>query len=267
MSDWYNESGRPLASDAWLEAHHQAKLPERRSFAGQVARRKPRRVVDLGCGPGLWMDLLAEVLPADSELVGIDSDSSALNKARERARQWRQTSAFENVDFDKEAGTVPEADIFLAFNVFPYVSNPAGLLEQLRLKLRPGGCVVVRQYDGALIRLGPMAENDRRIIDTSLMTAVLGSAQFKHYDMDRVFECVQASRYSLKTTDFEIFRRVAPFPSEFQEYLLKTIEWTHTYVSEDAQERLRRWVDSRTDSADDTASSYVIEVDLVSWLS
>ena len=188
-------------------------------------------------------------------------------KARERARQWRQTSAFENIDFDKEADAVPEADIFLAFNVFPYVSSPVGLLEQLRSKLRPGGCVVVRQYDGGLIRLGPMAESDRRIIDTSLMTSILGSDQFKHYDLDRVFECIQTSRFTSKTTDFEIFRRVAPFPLEFRQYFLKTVEWTHTYVSEDAQRRLKRWLDNRSDGTDNPASSYVVEVDLVSWLS
>lgn len=267
MSDWYNESGRPLASDAWLEVHHRAKLPERAAFARQIAQREPKRVVDLGCGPGLWMDLLADVLPPDSELVGIDSDPHTLTKASARAKQWRQASAFENIDFDEEASAIPEADIFLAFNIFPYVSDPAKLLEQLRAKLRPGGCVVVRQYDGALIRLGPMTESDRRIIDTSLMTAVLGSEQFKHYDMDRVFECVQASRYASKSTDFEIFRRVAPFPSEFREYFLKTVEWTHTYISEDAQRRLKRWLDSLSDGTDNTASSYVVEVDLISWLS
>ncbi len=267
MSDWYNESGRPLASDAWLEAHHRAKLPERAAFAREVAQRKPNRVVDLGCGPGLWMDLLADVLPPDSELVGIDSDPHTLKKASARARQWRQATVFENIDFDEDASAIPEADIFLAFNIFPYVSDPAKLLEQLRAKLRPGGCVVVRQYDGALIRLGPMTESDRRIIDTSLMTAVLGSEQFKHYDMDRIFECVQASRYASKSTDFELFRRVAPFPPEFREYFLKTVEWTHTYISEDAQRRLRRWLDSCSDGTDNTASSYIVEVDLISWLS
>ncbi len=264
MSEWHNKSGRPLASDTWLEAHHRAKLPERTAFIRQIAERKPNRVVDLGCGPGLWMDLLANALPSDSELVGIDSDPNALMKAAERAKQWCQTSVFQNIDIGEEASAIPEADIFLAFNIFPYVLDPATLLEQLRAKLRPGGSVVVRQYDGALIRLGPMAENDRRTIDTSLMTAVLGSEQFKHYDMDRVFECVQASRYTSKSTDFEIFRRVAPFPPEFCEYFIKTVEWTHTYISEDAKRRLKQWLEGRSDG---TEPSYVVEVDLVSWLS
>jgi SAM-dependent methyltransferase len=183
------------------------------------------------------LNLLAESLPADCELVGIDSDSSTVARARQRALQWQQPATFGVADFDADPDAIPDADIFLAFNIFPYVSRPLELLECLRRKLRPGGCVIVRQYDGALIRLGPMAEHDRRVIDTSLMAAVLGSGQFKHYDMDRVFDCIHASSYTSKETDFEIFRRVAPFPPEFRDYFLKTVEWTHTYVSEDAQQR------------------------------
>lgn len=35
---------------------------------------------------------------------------------------------------------------------------------------------------------------------------------------------------------------------------LKTVEWTHTYISEDAQRGLRRWLDSCSDGTDNTAS-------------
>ena len=108
----YNKKERPLASDAWLEVHHRAKLPERSAFARQIAQRKPKRVVNLCCGPGLWMDLLADVLPPDSELVGIDSDHHTLTRARARAEQWCQASAFQNIDFDEEASAIPEADPF-----------------------------------------------------------------------------------------------------------------------------------------------------------
>lgn len=50
-----NSEGFPLASTDWLAIHHRAKLSERGRFADRLAALKPRRIVDLGCGPGLWL--------------------------------------------------------------------------------------------------------------------------------------------------------------------------------------------------------------------
>ncbi|MBV2183026.1 MAG: class I SAM-dependent methyltransferase [Rhizobium sp.] len=267
MSNWHNESGRPLASDTWLEAHHRAKRPEREAFAKLIAQRNPRRIVDLGCGPALWLELLAGILPTDCELYGLDSDESALQLARSRSREWPQRAVFEQLDFETRPCVLPEADIFLAFNIFPYVSNPDAFLKAVRSKLRPGGCLVVRQYDGALLRMGPMRDEDRQLIDLSLMTSVLGSGQFKHYDLDRVFESIATSDYVSKSIDFEVFRRVAPYPPEFREYFLNMIGWTHGYISEEAKTRLKRWLEVRGHGTQDSRPSYFMEVDLVAWLS
>lgn len=267
MRNWHNESGRPLASDVWLEAHHQAKLPERMTFAKRIADHRPRRVVDLGCGPGLWLELLADVLDEGCELFGIDNDEMALRAAHLRSREWVQTTNFEPIDFEARSHTLPEADVFLAFNIFPYVSDPANLLENIRRKLRPGGCLIVRQYDGALLRMGPMTDQDRQLIDMSLMASVLGSGQFKHYDLDRVFQSIAASTFGTKSIDFEVFQRVTPYPSEFQDYFRNTMEWTLRYISDDAKLRLNRWLELRTKDRSGDVPSYFMEVDLVAWLS
>lgn len=267
MSSWHNESGRPLASDTWLEAHHQAKLPERTAFAKLIAERAPRRVVDLGCGPGLWLDLLKDQLLEDCELIGVDTDESLLEVARCRAARWPQKNTFESLDFEANPDTLPDADIFLAFNVFPYVSNPTRLLETIRSKLRAGGCLIVRQYDGALLRMGPMDDHDRQLIDLSLMASVFGSGQFKHYDLDRVFQTITSSAFASKKIDFEVFQRLAPYPPEFQSYLANTIEWTRRHISDDAKNRLDRWLHARGGRASESSPSYFMEVDLVAWLS
>lgn len=267
MSSWYNDSGRPLASNAWLEAHHRAKLPERKAFVNLIAERAPCRVVDLGCGPGLWLELLAEALDANCELIGIDNDAVALREARDKARFWPQSTRFEQVDFEANPEGLPEADVFLAFNVFPYVSDPRNLLKDIRLRLRPGGCLIVRQYDGALLRMGPMNEQDRQLIDMSLMASVLASGQFKHYDLDRVFQSIATSNYASKLIDFEVFRRVAPYPPEFKDYFMNTIRWTHKYISEEARVRLEQWIEARSDHVSRNLPSYFMEVDLVAWLS
>lgn len=266
-TNWHNESGRPLASDAWLEAHHQAKLPERKAFVKRIVDRAPRRVVDLGCGPGLWLELFTDAIGKDCELFGIDNDETALQAARLRSRKWAHPTNFRALDFEAKSFELPEADVYLAFNIFPYVSDPMALLEDIRKKLRPGGCLIVRQYDGALLRMGPMADEDRQLIDVSLMASVLGSGQFKHYDLDRVFQSITTSSYVKKTIDFEIFQRVAPYPSEFQTYFLNTMQWTARYISDEAKTRLNRWLEPRAVGQAEIAPSYFMEVDLVAWLS
>jgi len=69
-----NSSGKPLADANWLEIHHRAKLPERIKFAQKLATYNPKKIVDLGCASGLWLELLNQILPNDCEFIGIDSD-------------------------------------------------------------------------------------------------------------------------------------------------------------------------------------------------
>jgi hypothetical protein len=184
-----------------------------------------------------------------------------------RATAWPQSAEFTALDFETQANELPDADIFLAFNVFPYITNLWELLATLKSKIRPGGCLIVRQYDGALLRIGPMSDRDRQLIDLSLMASVAGSGQFKHYDLDRVFESVASSSFHSKEIDFEVFRRVAPYPPEFQNYLLNTVEWTRRHISDEARERLDAW-HLKTGHANATSvQSYFMEVDLVAWLS
>ncbi len=266
MQKWRNSSGRPLSSTSWLEAHHLAKLPERKLFADSLVRLRPRQIVDLGCGPGLWLALLNEIAPSDCELIGVDSDALAIEEARARSEHWNRPVRFLNMDLDRDYDGLPSAEMFLAFNFFPYLTNPASVIKAVKQKLQNSGVLVVRQYDGALLRFGPLDQRRRSRMDTSLEASVLGSRQFRHYDLDNTYELLAGSSFREKEIKFELFQRTSPYPAEFIEYMVNTIEWTIAHTAEDISAKLRAWL-SESAAGSFEKPSYFVETDLVGWLS
>ncbi len=263
MSTWRNISGRPLSSNEWLQTHHNAKLPERIRFAKTIASKKPKRIVDLGCGPALWFDLLDKYLPDDCEFFGIDSDSSSLVLARDKAKYWNRKSYFIGLNIDEQPEQIPEADLYLAFNIFPYIINTGLLLETLSKKLTPYGLVLIRQYDGGMLRIGPLAQDNRSEISNSLQSATIRSGQFKHYDMDRVFEIISQPSPFKSSISFETYSRIAPFDEPTTRYIRGTIEWEKSLVSENARKKLESWEQNHLG----LLPAYFIGVDLIAELS
>lgn len=266
MSRWHNISGRPLSSLSWLTIHHEAKLPERRMFLQSIVHGNEKRIVDLGCGPALWLELLEHLLPDECEFVGIDSDSMAISEANRRAKSWTRTTNFISLDLDLEYDQIPEADMYLAFNVLPFLKHPDRLLDALRQKLRVNGRVILRQYDGSLLRFGPMNQRDRFVIESSLHAAVACSSQFHHYGLDDIYKIVANSGYSQKDISFETFERTSPFTESFLRYLENTLDWTSEYLAEEAADRLANWRATTLDTVK-VQPSYFVEVDLVAILS
>lgn len=104
MKSQENSSGKPLAAANWLEAHHQAKLPERTAFAQRLSRLAPKSIVDLGCASGLWFEVLNQLLPSECEFIGIDSDAELLNMAVQRSKSWKRKVSFLQLDLEQDLG-------------------------------------------------------------------------------------------------------------------------------------------------------------------
>src|SRR5260370_16422287 len=59
-----------------------------RDLGARVSIQHPRRVIDLGCGPGNSTEVLAERWPR-AELTGLDSSAEMIAKARSAHPEWR----------------------------------------------------------------------------------------------------------------------------------------------------------------------------------
>ena len=257
-----NSSGKPLANSNWLENHHRAKIPERKAFAMRLAKLQPKKIVDLGCATGLWLELLNEILPLDCEFIGIDSDMESLEIAISRSKSWSRKISFMQLDIEKDAAAIPTADLILAFNIFPYIKNLDVFINILATK-SSHGTLAVRQYDGASIRFGPMPTVIRQKIEQDLQLATGTSEKFRHYDLDRTFLALKNSAYTNFEYNFELFERISPFDQDFIPYYKGTIFWTCQHVSESSANFLNNWMNEDIN----LLNRYFYEVDLVALLS
>ena len=109
-----------------------------RDLLAQVPLDRPRRVVDLGCGPGNSTELLIERFP-DAEVAGLDSSPDMLAQARKRlpGRTFMQGDL---------ATWLPQerTDLLFGNAVFQWVPDHPAVLQRL-LKALPGGGVLAVQ--------------------------------------------------------------------------------------------------------------------------
>jgi trans-aconitate 2-methyltransferase len=112
-----------------------------RDLLAQVPLERPRRVFDLGCGPGNSTELLALRYP-EAEIIGIDSSPDMLEAARARL------PGLSFVEADVAAWTPDrKCDLLFANAVFQWVPDHPGVLQRLTAQLEPGGVLAVQMPD------------------------------------------------------------------------------------------------------------------------
>ena len=104
-----------------------------RDLLAQVKLAHPRRVIDLGCGPGNSTELLVARYP-QAEVIGVDSSPDMLRQARARLPQCEFVAA----DLGDWRPLEP-TELLFANAVFKWVPDHPAVLQRLLQALPEGG--------------------------------------------------------------------------------------------------------------------------------
>lgn len=132
--DGYADTFAAEASDSAYNAYY-----DRPTVLGLLGDVHGRRVLDGGCGPGLY---LAELLTRGAQAIGFDQSSDMVRLARQRLGP---DVTIHQHDLDQPLDWLPDESIDLAVLalVIHYVHNRVAALRELHRVLRPQGRLVL----------------------------------------------------------------------------------------------------------------------------
>ncbi len=121
----------------------------RRALLDQAAIQAGHRVLDIGCGTGALVTLIKRLHP-DADVVGLDPDPKALNRARRKAERTAVPIQLDQ-GFSDEL-PYPDASFDRVFSSFMLHHLQAGekerTLREVRRVLKPGGSLHLLDFGG-----------------------------------------------------------------------------------------------------------------------
>lgn len=227
-----NECGLPLNAVEWLETHHRSKAAEREQMIRDLSLKPRSLVIDAGCGPGLWIPLLARAIGPKGRILGVDISTEALVTAQRRSKgKWYQRQVeYKQGLIEQLPLPFRSADAIFSANVSQYLPDPVTTFAAMGRYLAPGGQIVIKDIDygtmhfhnidselqARVFRARERWERERISYGYAFEDSWVGS-KLAGYLRAAGYEDVQVKSYSII--------RKCPLSQDFRAYLQGIAEW------------------------------------------
>jgi ubiquinone/menaquinone biosynthesis C-methylase UbiE len=137
-----------------LERHHQSKAFEREKMVKDLHVEPGSFIVDAGCGPGLWIALLARAAGPQGRILGIDISADALITAQScyAHSPYRHQVQFQQGTLDQLPLAYASVDLIFSANVSQYLRDPVATFAAMGPYLKQGGKLVIKDIDFGTLR-------------------------------------------------------------------------------------------------------------------
>lgn len=137
-----------MASTDWLTTHFLAKSAYRAREITTLPIQAGAQVLDMCCGPGLFMPSLLNLVGPEGHVTGVDLDPVSLDAAHARLiaqphRNWSLTQS----KFEDYLEDLAQFDVVLLFNCIGYFGDPAEIVRNIGSRLKPGSRLIVKDFD------------------------------------------------------------------------------------------------------------------------
>lgn len=143
-------------------ADHPASFLRPEDVLRKIGLRAEQHFVHLGCGAGFWLIPAARIVGLGGKASGVDIRADMLSEAESRAdlEHVGQIVETHRGDLEHDRGSTLAdhvADVVLVANII-HQADPTKLLTEAKRVAKPGGNVVIVEWDVAASLIGPPPE-------------------------------------------------------------------------------------------------------------
>lgn len=167
-----------LSGIQWLLDHHHTKAAERSQMVADLGFEVGDRILDLGCGPGLWTSMFAQKVAPTGDVIGVDVSAQLIDHAVSRLDNDPSSDViyFARGEFSQVPFRDRTFDAVFLGNCLSYARDPAGVIQEMKRVTRSNGRVVSKEFDDATFIFHPVDAH----LTAKVLQAVTGALSGAH---------------------------------------------------------------------------------------
>ena len=204
---------KDLASVEWLSQHYKAKSAIRTPQLVTLPIYPGDKVLDIGCGAGLYTEHFSDMVGSSGSVVGVDRAPEVLEYAR-RIAGYRGSDILQYMElsFESDIDIAREFDVVVFMNSLGYFSDPGSLIENILDVIPVGGRVFIKDYDMESVFVSPVVQREWYSL---LINAKQGNDENNPYRYNNFFPRELTSiaiRYPNQKRNITVWPNVMTYP-------------------------------------------------------